>query len=187
MRLFSLALVFAFGLLSQTFDQAVQPVLVKNCAGCHQDRLASGGFNATPDTNAASLAQRDDWERIIQRMRTGEMPPKGAPKPAAAESNGLINFVEAEFARADKLAGIGVSPVGALIPYSLTSIPDPANLAEIGVVVQECEKLGAVLVAEEGRLAIVAALSEVERIAGGRESMFAGHSSISGFREAFFS
>ena len=62
-----------------------------------------------------------------------------------------------------------------------------ANLAEIGVVVQESEKLGAVLVAEEDRLARVAALREVEWVSGGRESGFAGHSSISGFREAFFS
>ena len=44
------------------------------------------------------------------------------------------------------------------------------------MVVQECEKLGAVLVAEEDRLAIVAALREVERVFGRRESRFAGHS-----------
>ena len=48
-----------------------------------------------------------------------------------------------------------------------------ANLAEIGVVVQESEKLGAVIVAEEDRLAIVAALGEVEWVSGGRESGFA--------------
>ena len=47
-----------------------------------------------------------------------------------------------------------------------------ANLAEIGVLVPESEKLGAVLVAEEDRLAIVAALSGVEWVSGGgRESM----------------
>ena len=49
-----------------------------------------------------------------------------------------------------------------------------ANLAEIGVVVQESEKLGAVLVGEGDRLAIVAALSDVEWVAMGRESRFCG-------------
>ncbi len=103
MRFLPVGLVFAAGLTAQTFETAVQPVLAKRCAGCHQDRLASGGFNATPYMKAGSLVQRDDWERIVQRMRTGEMPPKGAPQPTQAEVHGLIGFVEAEFAKADKL------------------------------------------------------------------------------------
>ncbi|MBY0506509.1 MAG: DUF1592 domain-containing protein [Bryobacteraceae bacterium] len=107
MRLICLGLVFATTAAGQlpdrAFEQAVQPVLAKHCAGCHQDRLASGGFNATPYMKAASLSQRDDWERIVQRLRTGEMPPKGAPAPTAAEAQSLIRFVEGEFAKADKL------------------------------------------------------------------------------------
>jgi len=103
MRFLPLGLVFAAGLTGQTFEQSVQPVLAKNCAACHHDRMASGGFNATPYTKAASLSQRDDWERIVQRIRTGEMPPKGVPQPTQAEVNGLIKFVEGEFAKADKL------------------------------------------------------------------------------------
>ena len=103
MRFLFSSLVFAFSLVGQTFDQAVLPVLAKNCAACHHDRLESGGFNATPYTKAASLAQRDGWERIVQRIRTGEMPPKGTPQPTAAAASGLISFVEGEFARADKL------------------------------------------------------------------------------------
>lgn len=107
MRLFVLFFAFAATLVGQSseqiFEQRVQPVLAKNCAGCHNDHLESGGFNATPYTKAASLTARDAWERIVQRMRTGEMPPKGAPQPTAAATSGLINFVEGEFARADKL------------------------------------------------------------------------------------
>jgi len=103
MRSFCFGLVFAAIAAGQSFEQAVQPVLAKNCAGCHQDRLASGGFNATPYMKLASLTQRDDWERIVQRIRTGEMPPKGAPRPSEAEAKALIAFVEAEFTKADKL------------------------------------------------------------------------------------
>lgn len=43
-----------------------------------------------------------------------------------------------------------------------------ADLAKIGVVAQDGEKLGAVLVVEEDRLTIVAALGEEERVSGGR-------------------
>ena len=38
----------------------------------------------------------------MQKIRTGEMPPKGIPKPAAAQIDTLVNFVEGEFARADR-------------------------------------------------------------------------------------
>ncbi len=103
MRVFTFSLVFAACAAGQSFEQAVQPVLAKNCAGCHQERLASGGFNATPYMKPASLSQRDDWERIVQRIRTGEMPPPGAPPPTASEVKGLIGFVQGEFAKADKL------------------------------------------------------------------------------------
>ena len=103
MRFLSLGLVFAAGVTGQSFDSAVAPVLVKNCGSCHHDRLASGGFNATPYLKAASLSQREDWERIVQRIRAGEMPPKGAPQPTAAEQHALINFIEGEYAKADKL------------------------------------------------------------------------------------
>ena len=103
MRLFVPIFAFATTLVGQSFEQTVQPVLAKNCAACHNDRLESGGFNTTPYNKAASLTERDGWERIVQRIRTGEMPPKGAPQPTAAATSGLIHFLEGEFAKADKL------------------------------------------------------------------------------------
>ncbi len=48
----------------------------------------------------------DKRERIVQRIRAGEMPPKGAPQPSQAEAHALINFIEAKYAEADKYAEI---------------------------------------------------------------------------------
>ena len=84
------------------FNKAVVPVVNKTCTPCHNDRSAAGDLNLGPFTIASSIAdQRDGWERIIQKVRSGEMPPKGIPRPAA-ELDNMVKFVEGEFARADK-------------------------------------------------------------------------------------
>lgn len=69
---------------------------------CHNEKLSSGGLNITPLLDPASIsANRQVWERVVSRVQTGEMPPKGVPKPAAADIEALVKFVEREFDRAD--------------------------------------------------------------------------------------
>ena len=64
------------------FDTIVKPTFAANCLPCHNDRLPSGSLNLAQYATAASvLDQRDQWERIVHKIRTGEMPPKGFPKP----------------------------------------------------------------------------------------------------------
>jgi hypothetical protein len=84
-----------------TFDAVVRPVLEKTCAPCHNDRLASGGLNLGAFSSSSSLAQqREGWERILDKLRSGEMPPQGVKRPEA-EIEGLIRFVEGELEKAD--------------------------------------------------------------------------------------
>ena len=86
-----------------TFDKAVLPLLVKNCVACHNDRLAQGSLNLGAFATPASIhEQRDGWERIMQRIRNGEMPPKGLPKPEAAQVDALVKYVRGEFEKADR-------------------------------------------------------------------------------------
>src|SRR5258708_6210933 len=88
-----------------TFDSAVQPVLGTTCKLCNNDRLASGGLNIAPFLKPASLAeQRDGWEAILQKIRSGEMPPKSVPRPPAEQMDALVRFVENEFEKADRNA-----------------------------------------------------------------------------------
>jgi hypothetical protein len=99
-----IAAVFAAGLVqAATFDQAVKPLLSQTCAGCHNDKLASGGLNVSAFLDPASLtSKREGWERIVDKLKAGEMPPKGIPKPPAAQVAGLVDFVEGTFDQADK-------------------------------------------------------------------------------------
>jgi len=96
--------VFSQTVSSQTvFSQTVSAVLSKTCTGCHNSQVASGGLNLGAFSTAASIAtERDGWERILRKIRTGEMPPKGVPRPPQAQIDALIDYLNAEFERADR-------------------------------------------------------------------------------------
>jgi mono/diheme cytochrome c family protein len=96
-----LAPVMAWGQV-QDFSSTVKPMLTKSCAPCHNEQNASGSVNIKPFTEASSLGEyRDDWERIIKKVRSGEMPPKGFPRPAQAQIDQLLGYVKSEFEKAD--------------------------------------------------------------------------------------
>lgn len=87
-----------------TFDQTVRPFLAKNCYMCHGPRLKSGGLGLDGYRTAASVIEdRDRWERVLHKLRAGEMPPPGMPRPDEAQLKAVISWIENEFARADKL------------------------------------------------------------------------------------
>ncbi|MEJ7608430.1 MAG: DUF1587 domain-containing protein [Bryobacteraceae bacterium] len=78
-------------------------MLQKSCTPCHNDRLASGGLNVNPFLVLGStIEHRDEWERMIQKIRTGEMPPKGMPKLTQVQIDTLLGFVRGEFEKADR-------------------------------------------------------------------------------------
>src|SRR5690349_18080750 len=63
---------------------APEPAAVLNqyCASCHNERLKTAGF-VIDRLNPASV--RDNpaaWEKIVRKLRTGTMPPRGSPRPA---------------------------------------------------------------------------------------------------------
>jgi len=85
-----------------TFESAVLPVLANTCGGCHNGRVSSGGLNLEQYSDPASLRdRRDEWDLIVYRLETGEMPPAGAPKKPA-EIHAMTAFLKAGFALADQ-------------------------------------------------------------------------------------
>ncbi|MBC8165318.1 MAG: DUF1587 domain-containing protein, partial [Bryobacteraceae bacterium] len=53
--------------------------------------------------SAATIpADRDQWERIVQKIRTGEMPPKGMPRLSEDQVKSLTAVVHDEFEKADR-------------------------------------------------------------------------------------
>src|SRR5215813_13937684 len=102
-RGFLLVVCTAGSLLAGTFDKDVEPLLRQNCTGCHNEKLASGGLNISRFLDPASLATgREGWEHIVAKLRSGEMPPKGLPKPTLPQIDALLHYVQSEFDRIDK-------------------------------------------------------------------------------------
>ena len=90
---------------ADTFEKTVQPFVSKNCYMCHNPQTKSGGLDLESYKTAASIVKdRSTWEHVIQKVLSGEMPPKGMPRPSEAEVKAFVSLVEAEFERADKLA-----------------------------------------------------------------------------------
>ncbi|MCI0391605.1 MAG: DUF1592 domain-containing protein [Acidobacteria bacterium] len=85
-------------------EKSIQPFFSENCYTCHNSKLMSGGLNLELLKSAVSITQnRETWERILQKLQSGEMPPKGVPRPNEAELKAVIRWIESEFARADRL------------------------------------------------------------------------------------
>jgi hypothetical protein len=85
------------------FQTAVDPVFRGVCIGCHNQKLASGGLNIQTFLDPKSFTEnRDGWEIILQKLRAGEMPPKGIPKPPAAKMDALLTYAQSCLDAIDK-------------------------------------------------------------------------------------
>lgn len=97
------ALYCVAGSRSDAFTKNVQPFVAKNCYACHNDKARSGGLDLKSFQNTESvLGDRDHWEHVVEKLKAGEMPPKGIPRPDPADVIKVTNWIETEFARADK-------------------------------------------------------------------------------------
>ena len=77
-----------------------QQFLRSNCAGCHSAAVKSGGLAIT--TLDAVHPERDaaKWERVALKLRSGMMPPAGAPRPTKAAVEQFASSIEAALDRA---------------------------------------------------------------------------------------
>ena len=74
---------------------SAQAVLVETCLGCHSDRTRSGNLSLAAFDVTTATDHRDVAERIIRKLRAGQMPPPGARRPAASRLDALAAVLEA--------------------------------------------------------------------------------------------
>ena len=86
------------------FKQHVTPILTNVCSQCHNDRVSSGGLSVASLTDPKTVQQnRDTWELILRQVRGGEMPPRGLPRPPAAQLDAFVKHIEDAFEQDDRL------------------------------------------------------------------------------------
>jgi len=84
------------------FEAKVKPILKGICSACHNATVSSGGLNLLPYLDPSTvLGDRDLWEKITRKIESGEMPPKGIPRPPQDRMTALVRFIDGEFEKAD--------------------------------------------------------------------------------------
>ncbi len=61
----------------------------KNCVACHNDKVKAAGLSLDhPDSSEAT------WEKVLDKLSTGRMPPPGSPAPSKAEVAAVTTWIE---------------------------------------------------------------------------------------------
>src|SRR6185295_12252589 len=77
-----------------TAPNATRDVLDKYCVTCHNARLKTAGLQLD-SLDAAHVADHaQQWEKVVTKLRTGEMPPPGRPRPDAGTSRAVAVSLE---------------------------------------------------------------------------------------------
>ncbi|MGE0606537.1 MAG: DUF1592 domain-containing protein [Pirellulales bacterium] len=74
---------------------AVRELLAKHCQGCHGAEQAKGDFRVDRlDSGFADESALSQWQKVLDRVRKGEMPPRPKPRPTDAEQRMLVEWIE---------------------------------------------------------------------------------------------
>jgi uncharacterized protein DUF1592/uncharacterized protein DUF1588/uncharacterized protein DUF1585/uncharacterized protein DUF1587/uncharacterized protein DUF1595/cytochrome c len=70
------------------------------CVTCHNQRLRTAGLALDTLDAANPAANARVWERVIEKLRAGAMPPPGRPRPDRADARAAAEWLEIELDRA---------------------------------------------------------------------------------------
>jgi hypothetical protein len=97
-----------------TFETLVKPFVSAYCYTCHNEKVASGGLNLKTFTDSQRFVEgREQWQRVTAKLQSGEMPPKGIPRPPADRVAEVIKWLNGEFDRQDRQAPLNPGRVTA--------------------------------------------------------------------------
>jgi hypothetical protein len=81
-------------------DTATAAFVKQYCLSCHNSRARLGGLALDALDPATVDGHADVWEKVVRKLRTGMMPPEGAPKPPAAVREAFTAALETTLDRA---------------------------------------------------------------------------------------
>jgi len=77
-----------------------QSVVTRYCITCHNDRTKTGELTLEHADLADVPKSAELWEKAIRKIRAGQMPPAGMPRPDAAALEGFVSYLETSIDRA---------------------------------------------------------------------------------------
>jgi hypothetical protein len=81
-------------------QSAPRAVLDTYCVTCHNEKLHTAGLALDTLDVTKPSANAEVWERVIEKLRAGSMPPPGRPRPDAATYRATAIWLENEIDRA---------------------------------------------------------------------------------------
>lgn len=93
---------------SQTFHEAVAPLLTTYCVDCHSGDDPNGNIDFSQfDSDAAAKSQFELWPKVVELLEQRRMPPSDEPQPSQREvalyrawyQESIVNSVQAKPAR----------------------------------------------------------------------------------------
>ena len=102
-RIIAIIAVFAFFDLNslqsaepRDFENLAQPFIMKYCVECHDAKVQKGDFRVDNLSQKVGIENTPQWLEIMERINTGEMPPKKAKvRPSADEGAKLVEWIAA--------------------------------------------------------------------------------------------
>jgi Protein of unknown function (DUF1592)/Protein of unknown function (DUF1588)/Protein of unknown function (DUF1587)/Protein of unknown function (DUF1585)/Protein of unknown function (DUF1595) len=82
-------------ILHATSPASSDPFLDRYCVTCHNQRLVTAGLALDAAGVNETGGKSEIWERVVRKLRSGSMPPVGAPRPDEAAVDQFVAALEA--------------------------------------------------------------------------------------------
>ena len=79
---------------------SIRAVLDRYCVTCHNTRSQTAGLALDAADVSRVAAGAEVWEKVVRKLRTGDMPPAGRPSPDPATAHAVASWLETELDRA---------------------------------------------------------------------------------------
>lgn len=82
--------------LDQRFGAEALPLLNAHCFGCHGEDKQEGKLKLSDFASSAAVAEQPGvWQRVLERLQAGDMPPEDAPRqPGPKERQAAIQWIK---------------------------------------------------------------------------------------------
>src|SRR5579863_4136897 len=94
-RLAAVLLALSFGAFAQK-TQLLEDAVENYCIDCHSDAGKTAGITLEHASSQNVGGQAAVLEKVLHKLRAGEMPPPGNPGPDSAERASLVKWLETE-------------------------------------------------------------------------------------------
>ena len=94
------------------YSREIRPLLKQYCLGCHSTEKHKGDLDLERFSSLNEILKHPkDWQRVVEQLSLGEMPPKEKPQPSPAERERLIAWVNTTLDTAAKADAGDPGPV----------------------------------------------------------------------------